>query len=229
MMTDAPPPSKRPLGFPLSTESLIHFLHPGGDPDFEAPFSDGPHSFAGNDSLFLRFERRPEIAHGSRSAVARVLELPWGRFDHMPEKDGKWVPLDDASAAIWKYGASAIWERTWDRYYLRTTPAVRVGTCAIVPLPLVQLLARLPRCRVWVSNRASDPLFALWNGGLAMIDPLPDFASGLQKENFRILMPRTDSMDGAFRFRPDQPTRRVKDTPRPTPQPGSWPPPEPID
>lgn len=212
MMTDAPEPSKRPLGWPVSTDALEPFIHPGGDADFESAFSAGAFSYVGNGYLTLRMDRRAEIPEGEASAVARVLELPWGRFEHMPANSGKWVALDDAAGALWRYGPKPIWERTVKRYHLRPVPAVRVGTCVIAPLPLVQLLARLPRSRVWVSNTATDPLFCRWNGGEAMVAPLPDYALGRLKEDFRILMPRMDAVDGGIRYAQDKPAKPVRES-----------------
>jgi len=194
------------------------FVHPGGEPELESAFSIAGVTYGFNGFLALRVHSHlAEQPLENPSAASRVLALPWARLEALPDKSPRWSPLDDASGPLWRYGPRPIWERTTRRYHLRTLPAVEVGLAAVTTLPLMQLLARLPRARVWTDNKLTDPIFCRWNGGDAIILPLPDFVESRMFPSFRILSPPKDYATGAAKYPDPLPPGRPLAGSKPTP------------
>jgi len=205
MREDAPIHEKKPFGYPFPAEALDMFVHPGGEfPEFHAPFTHEGAVYAANGFMALRLQKfafAPPPANPS--AAKRVMELfPWGAFEgpEMGDDNPRWASLDDASLSIWKFGPRPIWERSLRTYHVRIQPGVRVGAGAVTALPLLQLLARLPRARVWTDNGPRGAIICRFNGGEAIIRPFPDFVEGRMDARFGILGPKRSHHDGRPEF-----------------------------
>jgi hypothetical protein len=219
MLDQLPPPSKRSFGFPLPTRALEYFTHPGGTTKVEAfrePFSHHGTVYACNGHLAIMAERydglpgaeRPEAfervrglfpAHGGRHAdYVTEMEKRGLIPDRKDEWERRWRPFDDCALALWKRGPLAPFDFVRGRWRIRLDPIVRVGAAALAPLPLLQLLARLPRSAVWVDNRADGPVLCRFNGGLAVLAPC--YGPIPPAPAFSILAPRQDTLSQAHVF-----------------------------
>lgn len=186
-----PEPSKRPFGFPLPADAIRYLVDPAPGHEFSRPFKDASGNVVcWNGALAVRI----------RSYVPDDVELsskPWEAVEnslHWPAPDagddkGRWKPLDDAAGLIWRYPARSPWiELRGGDIMGNKLTNVRVGSAAVVPIALLQLCSRLPRCRVNIDNRADGHLQFIWNGGEAVITPIAE----LSPARFGILAPRTD-------------------------------------
>lgn len=223
MLSDTlPEPSKRSFGFPLPVRALDYFVHPGGKPStkvFQQPFEHHGSVYASNGWLAIvahrydglppadcpeAFERLRDVfpLHGGHHVdyvkdCEKLGTLPLRKDDW----ERRWRPLDDAALQIWKRGPLPPFDFAQRRWWLRRDPVVRVGAATHVPLPLIQLLARLPRAAVWIENTATGRLLCRFNGGMAVVGPC--FGTDPLKPpnaTFSILAPRTDAMSQSHTF-----------------------------
>lgn len=185
MMDAAPAPSKRPFGYPLPAEAVEYFIHPGGEPDFEAAGMDGETAIAANGYMAAKIETYLDLPPAPPRMIKRVGTLPWGDFAKWADDD-RWRSLGVVSSTLFRYGPRPIWERTRSSYYIRRAPVVRVGVAGITTLALLQLCARLPRAEVWAETSAGKSLLVRFNGGQVI---LPYFDK-LEPPAFTIFAPR---------------------------------------
>ncbi len=198
-MSAGPIPSKRPFGFPVPAEALAYLVDPVRGHEFARPFKDASGNVVcWNGALAVRI----------RSFVPDDVELspkPWEAVENSlhwpavgaPEDKGRWRPLDDAAGFIWKFPPRSPWiELRGGEITGNKLTSVRVGAATVVPLSLLQLAARLPRCRVNIDNAPDGHLQFLWNGGEAVIAPIEE----LSPPRFSILSPRSDLWTGAHVF-----------------------------
>lgn len=191
-------PSKRPFGYPLPVEAIPHLVHPTPGHRFARPFRDTHGNIVTwNGALAVRirsFLPELDLAEAPFEAVENSLEWP---DPDAKEDKGRWKPLDDVAGLLWRYPPRSPWIAVRGGGVTgNTLTNVRVGACVVVPLPLVQLAARLPRCRVCIDNRAGGPLHLLWNGGEAVIRPIRD----LPAPRFNLLSPRVCPVRRDFIF-----------------------------
>ena len=194
-----PEPSKRPFGYPLPADAIPHLVHPLSGHRFAKPFRDAHGNVVTwNGALAVRIRSfLPDLDLAEAPFEAVENSLRW--FDpDAPEDKGKWRPLDDAAGLLWRYPPRSPWLRCRDGITGNTFTTVRVGAAAVVPLPLLQLAARLPRCRVYIDNQAAGPLHILWNGGEAVIRHI----RGLPDPRFTVLKPRICPLRRDFIFTP---------------------------
>lgn len=217
-----PEPSKRSFGFPLPARSFDYFVHPGGNAKtavFRKPFSHHASIYAANGFLAIvahrydglppaenpeAFERIRNLfpAHGGHY-VDYAADCEKRGFIPMRKDDWerRWRSFDDCALTLWKRGPLAPFDFAHRKWWLRREPVVRVGAGALAPLPLLQLLARLPRSQVWVDNRAGEPILCRFNGGLAVIATCyAETAAQRPTAAFSILSPRVDPMTQSHTF-----------------------------
>lgn len=176
-----PEPSKRPFGSPLTEAALPYFCHPTLEP-FRHPVrhpADG-HIYAASGFVAVRFRTGrwfpQEFPDASPEWLARVSTLPWQQLQPDPAALGTpdWRDMDRSRAAIYRDGPLPLW---LPDLRLNRAPLVHTAGGPLIPLALLQLLARLPRAEVRMTAGASSPLFIRFNGGEAIVPPL--FKAGI--------------------------------------------------
>lgn len=198
-----PIPSKKPFGHPLPAEALLYLVDPMPGHEFAQPFLDASgNAVTWNGALAVRI----------RSALPADLDYsakPWEAVENSlrwPDPDAKedparWKLLDDDAGRIWKFKPSPTWLACRDEHGRPSVTgnklaSVRVGAATIVPLCLLQLAARLPRCRVRIDGQRTGQLQLLWRGGEAVINHVED----LPEPRFGILTPKTDIWTRDFSY-----------------------------
>jgi hypothetical protein len=175
-----PEPSKRPFGSPVDETVLPFFCHPWL-PVFRAPVrhpEDGC-IYAASGFVAVRFRTGrwfpEEFPPAPEEFTARIAELPWGGFVHDPARcivAPTWRDMDDSRGTIYAGGSHGLLP-LWCPKTRRLIRETIVRTCngPLVPLALLQLLARLPKCQVKMTA-GNAPLHFRFNGGEGIVAKL---------------------------------------------------------
>lgn len=197
-----PIPSKRGFGHPFPIDALAHLVDPEPGHEFSKPFRDAEgYVVAYNGALAVRIRSYlPLDEIDFADQPFEDLGLCLGRWPDAGEPKGKdaklWKAFDDDSLPLWKYGAKPAWIMRGGKVMPNQGSTVSVGAGFSAPLTLVQLCARLPRCKVKVDTSLTAPLQMVWNGGEALLRHIDDLAP----VSFRILRPKTDHFTGTHIF-----------------------------
>ena len=169
------PPSKRPFTYPLPEEALDEFTHPDPAELLHLPYLLGNGAvLAADGHVAVRVQRGFFAAEDFPAAPAEVLErigtLPWHLIARCRER-GDWLPLDDVRGDL--YDGPVLPRLTRGesgRWHPPHAPTVRIGGGPVVPLPLLQLIARLPRVELLVRDlTVYDPVLFRFSGGSGCI------------------------------------------------------------
>lgn len=214
--------SKAPFLFPVRAGDISLFCHPSPASPLHLPHYIGGSLTAGNGHIAIRAERgqwtESDFTPAPENAAQRLSALPWHRF---PPESPEWRPLDDIRGLLYAHAPIAPFT---DRHRVAPCPVWQIADHHLARLSHLQLLARLPRVRVYAGPAArEDPLFFRYNGGIAIMPR----DKRLTTHSRRIFIPARDCLTGHRRDRPSQPTGANTRPPK-SHLPG-WPPPEPID
>lgn len=173
-----PEPSRHPFRFPLPAEALPYFCHPTRQ-GFTEPVRhpDGRVYAASGFVCFRvsRFQGMPsDYPEASPEFIKKVDALPWAKFlpDPNQPRAAEWRKMDDSRATIYSGGALPLWieERKKPPIYNRDTLVVTAGG-PLVPLAMLQLLARLPKAEVRMTYGYDVPLLVRCSGDGEVIIP----------------------------------------------------------
>lgn len=163
-----PTPSKRPFHFPMQPDALLFFCHPWLKPFTDPkrlPGASEIHAASGYVAIRVRrghwfAEEYPEACP---EFIERVESLPWASFEPDPKAlvPPVWRSMDDCRGTIYRDGVLDLWTQ-----YGKASREVPVFTAGgpVIPLPMLQLLARLPRCEVRMEMRQGPLLFRFTGG-----------------------------------------------------------------
>jgi len=173
-----PDPSKRPFYYPAPAAAAEFFCHPSLDP-FTRPVHHGYKILAANGYIAIRFANYAPREEAYEEAPFRFLKrfwsLPWDQFDREPSE---WRTIDDSRGTIYsRRELHPLWIPDGKGGFTFTKEKlVCTAGGPLVPLALLQLLARLPRAEVRMChNYFKDPLFVRFKGGEAIVAPrFPD-------------------------------------------------------
>ncbi|MEK7951651.1 hypothetical protein [Luteolibacter soli] len=126
---------------------------------------------AANGCVALRVSRGPVVfddgvAEAGAEFVERVDALPWGRLadDGMRIRPPVWRGLDGVRGELYACGV----EELWKEGRMTLAKPVWVGGAMMVPLAVLQLIARLPRVELRLDG-AGDFLLIRFAGGEGMV------------------------------------------------------------
>lgn len=192
-----PTPSKRPFPHPLQLDALAYFCHPRNDV-FARPVRHPDGSvYAASGYAAIRLTRGPLVHDDSIPAASpeflkRVDALPWGKFEADPSRlvPPVWRAFDDSRGTLYRDPPLDLWPGG------RMTEDVPVLTAGgpLIPLALLQLLARLPRSEVMMVIRRTEPLFIRFSGGEAIVPPRWRHATREPVQSFQLFVPRDPSL-----------------------------------
>jgi hypothetical protein len=200
-------PSGKAFPFPLPLDALRAFFHPlRGHVYADAQWHEGE-ALACNGWVALRAGKGRwvpgDFGPAPEAYLTRFFEMPWGSVP--TGKD--WGLLDDVRGLLFRYEPRGVFATGGK---LAPCAGVRVGGVAIIPLSLLQLVSRLPRCEVWTGGLDPEvPLPLRFSGGVGLI-----WRGRFTEAKFSIFEPRRHE-DG---------TRAGKDGPRPNLGLPGWPP-----
>lgn len=211
--------SKAPFTFPLLAGDIAEFCHPSPESPFHrAHFRDGDLT-AGNGFIAIRAMRGRWIESDFTPAPDgfgdRMGTLPWHRI---PPPSPEWRDLDEIRGII--YASAPLDPWTPDHKSSPSpSPVWRIAHHHRIRLSHIQLLARLPRCKVFCGHSMKDdPLFISFSSGCALMPP----DRRLETQSREIFVPQYDCLTKQRRDRyATQP--RFPNTVL------NWPPPEPLD
>lgn len=199
-----PAPVKRPFGYPVPPEALGFFVHPDPKHVFHSAFRhpfDGTVIAGSAVAIRLRASRSidpAEYPEPSDEALRRIDALPWARFTHAATEPKAWRCLDDHRGTIYGDPLLPVHVRTTGGIAIdRGTKNVRICGAPIVPLAVLQLLARLPRIELYTGGCSlTGPVLFRFSGGEGII---PHY--GIERAHFEMLKPRDTTHDlESFRF-----------------------------
>jgi len=193
-MTPPPAPSKRPFGSPLTEDVLPYFCHPWL-PVFRHPVrhpEDGLiYAASGFVALRVRTGRwfPEEFPAPSAEWLERTAALPWALFapDYKPTAPPDWRALDDKRGTLYRDPPLDLFHPGTGKYNRDTL--VRTVGGPLVPLAMLQLIARLPRCEVRMTAGSTSPLLFRFNGGEGIVMPLHTLAVREPAPAFSLFVP----------------------------------------
>ena len=174
-----PEPSKRSFHFPIPAEALPYFCHPTLEP-FTAPVSHDGLAYAASGFVALRvrrFQGYPEdLPDCPPFLLKRLLSLPWDDFGRETART-QWRLMDDARGTIYRGGPLPLWLERKGKAILSRDTLVRTAGGPLVPLALLQLIARLPRVEIRMvpavnSDITGQPILFRFSGGEGIIPAL---------------------------------------------------------
>jgi hypothetical protein len=182
-----PTPSKRPFNFPIQPDVLPFFCHPWLKPftvPVRLPGETVIHAASGYVAIRVRRGHwfSEEYPEADPEFAERVGGLPWHRFEPDPKSLAvpKWRAMDDSRGTIYSGGVLDLW--TIHGRASLNTPVLTAGG-PVIPLAMLQLLARLPRCEVRMTGTPGPLLFRFTGGEGIVADywrgkerPVPKFA-----------------------------------------------------
>lgn len=163
-----PTPSKRPFNFPLQPDVLPHFCHPWLRPFHQParlPGESVVHAASGYVAIRVRRGHwfAEEYPEADPEFIERIGALPWHRFEPDPKSLAVpvWRAMDDSRGTIYSGGVLDLWS-----IHGRANLDVPVMTAGgpVIPLAMLQLLARLPRCEVRMMGKPGPLLFRFTGG-----------------------------------------------------------------
>jgi hypothetical protein len=204
----------RSFPFPLTEDALGEFLHPREDHAFAYPYRMAGEIVAGNGYLCIRCRKGrwmdEDFAEAPRDFKRRVEGLPWARFEATVELP-EWRALDDVRGML----QAAPQISPWLGEKCAPSPVWRIGGQFMCRLSHLLLIARLPRCEVFLGAQdAHAGLLFRFSGGRGIVahDKRLTIASR------DLFAPQVDRIDGHV-------TRAVL-RPKPSFRLPGWPPPD---
>jgi hypothetical protein len=176
MMT-SPPSLKIPFRFPIPTEALEAFSHPDADDVLGQPYrmDDGPGSvLAGNGHVAIKAYRgwfhEDDFQPVPEAVVERIAKLPWSWITAPENRPTDWRALDDVRGDLYDTAPIELFTKADGKWRLAPTPGVRIADRAIVPLSILQQIARLPKAELLMVNlRLDQPVAFRFAGGMGVI------------------------------------------------------------
>lgn len=221
--------SRTAFKYPLPAEVLDLFCHPHSRHQLSRPMRMDGDVVAANGYVAIRCNRGAwidsEFPEAGADFRARIGKIPW----HLMEaRKDDWRALDNVRGTLFRYAAIGLWkEDPRERGRLTPSPVVWVGGGILVRLSMLQLIARLPRCEIYIGPCIStDPLWCRFSGGRGVIARDAKLAGG---SSFRLFEPRRDCLTGErITTRKIDPKASGKSAPaEPTLE--DWPPAPPIE
>ena len=194
--------SKRPFTHPLPADALEHFVHPGRGHVFHPAFRhplDGSVIAASAVALRCRAGRGidpAEYPSPTEEALRRIDALPWDRFPNAATQPKAWRCLDDHRGTLYADPVLPVHVLTPRGIRIRLDGTnVRICGAPIVPLVILQLLARPPTPELYTAGCSlTGPVLFRFAGGEGII---PHY--GLTVAAFEMLKPRDTTLD-AFKL-----------------------------
>lgn len=190
-----PPPSRTPLRHPLAAADLSAFCHPHR-PEFRQPVRHNGHIMAANGIVALRITRGPAVhddtvLHTSAAPgfAEKIDALPWARLsDPFPALvPPDWRPLDPVRGMIYRNEP----ERLFHGRTMTTSTPVWVADSMLVPLAVLQLVARLPAVAIRLPADRDFLLFRFAGGDGLIADRWKNvLPADIPAPSFRILAHR---------------------------------------
>jgi hypothetical protein len=186
-----PEPSRQTFGYPLNGAALGYLVRPQAGHKYSRPFRDchgNVVTWNGALGVRIRTLQAEGIEVSPVPFEAVDYSLPWPEAEEAADV-GRWRLLDDVAGQVWRLKPKAAFIEVSGREGLvgNALVSVQVGLGAVVPVSLLQLAARLPRCRVEIDNRRGGPLRFIFNGGEAIIRHIEQ----LPEPSFAIFAPKT--------------------------------------
>lgn len=192
-MSEPPLPSKRPFGLPLPGAAAEWLCHPDERHTYHRPAMVGETLCIGNGWLVIEAERflLPAPEDASPAFQQRWQAIRWPSRGALFQPDLR--TLDDVAGTLWRFGPKPPWERGSMNWHPRVQPAVQIGKAAIVPLAMLQLIARLPRAQVEAQTILGQPVEFAFNGGRGL---LHNFLTSdtVPKTSFRLFAPKANPL-----------------------------------
>jgi len=196
-----PEPSKRPFTHPLPADALDYFVHPYPHHVFHQAFRhpfDGSVIAASAVAIRCRAGRGIDPAEypaPTDEALRRIDALPWDLFAHAAPQPTAWRCLDDHRGTIYADPLRPIHYRNVNGIQIDLhTKNVRLCGDPIVPLGVLQLVARLPKPELYTAGCSlTGPILFRFAGGEGII---PHY--GLTTAAFEMLKPSASLLPGGL-------------------------------
>ena len=170
---------------PLTPEALAAFCSPATDSCFADPWGVDGATYAANGYCVLCYER--DFAYtGNHEAQSRIEALPWAFHHSATLRATAWGELDRVRGGLWRDGLLEPFGTSPDgKRFAKIARRVLVGESYVcVPVPILQLISRLPRAEVYTGPLGAEWLLFRFNGGIGL-------AKGLKRTaGYHIFQPK---------------------------------------
>lgn len=170
---------------PLTPEALDAFCSPAQDSCFAAPWGSDGATYAANGYCVLRYDR--DFAYTvNQEAASRIAPLPWRFHTSDALRATAWGELDRVRGGLWRDGLQEPFGTSPDgKRFAKIARRVLVGESYVcVPVPILQLISRLPRAEVYTGPLGAEWLLFRFNGGIGL-------AKGLKRNaGYHIFKPK---------------------------------------
>jgi hypothetical protein len=208
--------NRKGFPYPLQMGSLEAFCHPDERSGLDRPYWHDGEAVAVNGFVVVRANRglwtEADFEAMPAGVVERLGKLPWGSMKWAVADDLQWRPLADAN--LFRFGGI----EPWLKGKVAPTRVVRVNEIHLVRLSFLQLVARLPRCEVYLG--VTDTLLFRFSGGMGMLVKDPK----LTEAGFSVFLPPRDCFDGGRVTRQKPLNWNFGTPPPPEPEIDGWPP-----
>lgn len=169
-------PSRHPLRHPLAAADLAAFTHPRCPVLGQVVKHPATGIvMAANGCIALHLDRGP-ILHDDRIPTAcpaftrRIESLPWSRFQPDPNRltPHEWRALDPERGSLYRHGLEELWIRKGKGIAMTKSKPVWTAQAILIPLAILQLVARLPRVELRIDH-AADFALIRFSGGTGLI------------------------------------------------------------
>lgn len=158
------------FAYPLTLPDAQQLCHPNPHHPFARPWAHDGAVWVANAFLCLRIDTHLDIEESNPIAAKRIADLPWHTANEWTQEPKNTGNLDDRRAALFMHGRKQLWKKspssTWKA---EVTNLVAVGHYGIIiPVPVLQLIAMLPRPRVRTNGGGCNFLPFSFNGGVGL-------------------------------------------------------------
>lgn len=152
------------MPFPLQLGALEEFCHPRESHVFARPTYHDGQALAGNGYMLLRVHKglwmESDFEEPPAGFLTRFMAAPWDGASRNPEN---WQSMDEIKGDLFRFGVRGMWlgERC------APSPVWRLGASFLARQSHLQLIARLPRCEVFVVTGSA--LHFRFSGGMGIL------------------------------------------------------------
>lgn len=165
----------RNFGYPLKLEDVRNFCHPNPKHTFGNPWLHDGKIWVANGYVCLQIDTWLDVSEPNADAVRRANDLPWHTVTEWNEDDKNTGNLDDRRGGLFQFGEQSMWKKNGaGLWQANLKNLVAVGHYGIVlPVPVLQMIAKLPRAKVRISGGGCNHLPFSFSGGRGMAAAVP--------------------------------------------------------
>lgn len=160
----------RNFQYPLKLDDVRNFCHPNPKHPFGKPWLHEGKIWVANGYVCLQIDTWLDVTEPNADAAKRANDLPWHTVTEWNEDEKNTGILDERRGGLLRFGEQPMWKKNGaGLLQASVSHLVAVGHYAIaLPVPALQLIAKLPRAKVRISGGGCNFLPFRFNGGCGL-------------------------------------------------------------